>query len=1121
MLAAPPAVSRRVAAAFDVSFAVDAGASAASAAAAAEQQRADEPTARRVRPDGALSDVGTSRRRGGGGGAALATAPRVAQPDLPSVETARVLAHSLEETARGHRALYRDLEDVETVAAALGTLVREQARALSLAPTLHPLVRVLELLKHAVHGLAAQQPAEFGRFRPEEYLSTVTRATDRLAGLVKRVKRELKRAERAAAAEQSGVSEVASARRRTTPLCEILLGSDQLASQFWSIAFGGDTFEVKRASFASCCGRVIEQEWLDVQLVERSLDRYDRGLISQLDLSEFVDKHGGMVRGFAAVCMAGQSGPYAWGANRKGECGPADEFGDSCAEPMQIGWELGGSRIRQVDCDAGITAAVLDNGDLYTWGSVTGGKLGRDEPFGPGADDQAPGVDGVPRKVEALGGCRIAFVSCGASYAAAVTDDGQLFTWGSFGGDDHAPTLGHRHGEVLMGTEDGNHYSPVPIAVRALRSMHVTQVSCGPEHAAAVTAHGQTYSWGSGDRGRLGIGSEVDAWAPQQVADLAGKRVVQVACGTVHTLALTVRGELFVWGGARSGKLGLGGVGFCDTFVQKTRTGQPFVPRPKNVSALAAMHVTHISAGRAHSLAVTEQGALYTWGCGKDGKLGHGGVEAEWLPRRVSSMLTVSVIQASCGREHTSAVTGAGWLFSWGRGVRGKLGVGSEEDIDRPARVTRLPGPAYQVACGRHHTVAIVGQKSVSNEAVALYERQLQTVLLQAVTETAGRAHHETVEHVQSHTRVDRAVRSSRTQARQHGPHLETRRSMPHRAVFSDEGDSQLASVSPVVLDSTADTEPGPHFRAGSNSGSEQLPEASAPGTAPPDVEHEQHRQVGIPSDDWQEKFEREQVQNSMLQQQLEQLRAAHAAGTPAGHGRAGEPFAMPDLNATMDELREAKSEEVAGLREITEGQRKKLAAAVTYTRVYQNLEALQQTRPSDVEPLLQEVTERMVELRSELDEKQLQNALQKEQLLPEGDWSPEPSVRSPSIDRDSARMVAPPSPHPPAAVAHERPAPSIAASSRDSPTASQRSQAPSSVDLVEKSVLLFKSAKDYEPEQKRDSFVEGIAMLERALNSGNIKAAAVEGTKKTLQGAQKKKLELDAQVEQLKQQSQ
>ena len=113
MLAAPPPISRRVATAFDVSFAVDVGAS--SAAAVEQQQHSDDGPSRQVQLDGALSR--SARESTSRHGVTLAT-PRAAQPDLPSVESARVLAHSLEETARAHRALYRDLEDVETVAAA-------------------------------------------------------------------------------------------------------------------------------------------------------------------------------------------------------------------------------------------------------------------------------------------------------------------------------------------------------------------------------------------------------------------------------------------------------------------------------------------------------------------------------------------------------------------------------------------------------------------------------------------------------------------------------------------------------------------------------------------------------------------------------------------------------------------------------------------------------------------------------------------------------------------------------------------------------------------------------------------------------------------------------------------
>ena len=48
----------------------------------------------------------------------------------------------------------------------------------------------------------------------------------------------------------------------------------------------------------------------------------------------------------------------------------------------------------------------------------------------------------------------------------------------------------------------------------------------------------------------------------------------QLSCGSVHTLALTAAGAVFAWGGARSGKLGLGAASFLGTSAAKSQSGQ-------------------------------------------------------------------------------------------------------------------------------------------------------------------------------------------------------------------------------------------------------------------------------------------------------------------------------------------------------------------------------------------------------------------------------------------------------------------------------------------------------------------------------------------------------------------
>ncbi len=77
--------------------------------------------------------------------------------------------------------------------------------------------------------------------------------------------------------------------------------------------------------------------------------------------------------------------------------------------------------------------------------------------------------------------------------------------------------------------------------------------------------------------------------------------------------------------------------------------------------APADTHFKQIVCGELHTAALTSAGAVYTWGLGKDGRLGHGDRESHWRPRRIDpdALDDVHVVQIACGGLHTAALTGA------------------------------------------------------------------------------------------------------------------------------------------------------------------------------------------------------------------------------------------------------------------------------------------------------------------------------------------------------------------------------------------------------------------------------------------------------------------------------
>jgi len=91
----------------------------------------------------------------------------------------------------------------------------------------------------------------------------------------------------------------------------------------------------------------------------------------------------------------------------------------------------------------------------------------------------------------------------------------------------------------------------------ALSGVKVVMVSVGLAHTVAVSEGGNLYVWGAGKYGLLGLGDTDDRMAPTKVAKFGSSDpVLMVACGQVHTLAVTKHGEMYSCGLGQSCALG-------------------------------------------------------------------------------------------------------------------------------------------------------------------------------------------------------------------------------------------------------------------------------------------------------------------------------------------------------------------------------------------------------------------------------------------------------------------------------------------------------------------------------------------------------------------------------------
>ena len=298
--------------------------------------------------------------------------------------------------------------------------------------------------------------------------------------------------------------------------------------------------------------------------------------------------------------------------------------------------------------------------------------------------DPAVGVP-VPTLVPGLVGVRIVAVSVSFTHSLAVSDDGVMFSWGyGWGGQ-----LGHltskdelqpRPVEALSDVRvtavaAGLGYSmaicDVPHTVIDVREDITSAQACADEaeKGTTVVAHGCLFSWGCSSFFGLGQpesliepGFDSCLLTPSIVPALSEIPVKMVQAGN-FSLALTKDGAVWSWGTGIAGRLGHGDT---NTAIE-----------PRRIRGLAHRVVTSIAAGDAHSLAVDQMGAVWSWGCAALGQLGHGDSVDVLVPRQIMSLNSWKVTTVAAGKGHNVAghslcVTEQGTVFSWGGGEQGR-----------------------------------------------------------------------------------------------------------------------------------------------------------------------------------------------------------------------------------------------------------------------------------------------------------------------------------------------------------------------------------------------------------------------------------------------------------------
>lgn len=257
----------------------------------------------------------------------------------------------------------------------------------------------------------------------------------------------------------------------------------------------------------------------------------------------------------------------------------------------------------------------------------------------------------------------LAKIEAGDEHTLGLSSNGSLYAWGN-----------NSKGQLGDGTIIEKDY---PMKIDKFFVLEegekFSDISAGKNFSIAVTTLGNVYSWGINDQAQLGLNT-ADQNAHSNPSKLTisglsiGEKITKLASGQMFTLAVTSNGNLFSWGNNGYGQLGDG-----TTTIRKVAT-------KITISTLESGEtIAKVAAGTQHSIALTSNGAVYTWGNYAYGRLGILGATAnQKIPYRLDQTYFGSspVTCISAGDIHSGAVTSAGSAYGWGNDGAGRIGDG-------------------------------------------------------------------------------------------------------------------------------------------------------------------------------------------------------------------------------------------------------------------------------------------------------------------------------------------------------------------------------------------------------------------------------------------------------------
>lgn len=488
---------------------------------------------------------------------------------------------------------------------------------------------------------------------------------------------------------------------------------------------------------------------------------------------------------------------YAMGQNGKGQCGIGTKV--NCLTPVLVKNSVGTDLLKDVkDIAAGedYSIAVLEDGTVYGWGANTNKVLGI---------EQTTVAQVLPRKNNNI--TDVMLVSGGNNHISVAKTDGKVYTWGNsidensltpvqIGKEQVVVNKNHviiakGQKETLQGnvkafnlikdlnnekisyeTKDASistidentgeltavDTGKTVIAVKQAGTDNVSyvqvevikenteikpDVQTSNSHQLILRADGSVWAYGDNTYGQLGTGNVTSNDTVQKINFENDVRIVQIAVGESHSVALDENGQVWVWGRNNYYQLGNSNLSLSNTPVKvelpnkvvKIASGnnQVFVITEENRLYVWGLNtsgelgignndekirptlienrknILDVSAGKTHAVLVTTSGDVYTTGNNSYSSLTGTDYKRNVFEKAIG-LENIAYIEA--GEYHNFALTTENKLYTWGLNLYGQLGIGNLNTIATPVEITNISN-VQEISAGKNHTLITTKDKKL------------------------------------------------------------------------------------------------------------------------------------------------------------------------------------------------------------------------------------------------------------------------------------------------------------------------------------------------------------------------------------------------------------------------